>query len=185
MLEKNKKYLSKFNNLFKTNKALDLFMEERDSEVWVEILKYYSSKNKKVQSRLSWKDVADDVFSEYVRLKSADSKWMSKCVTCWVVAHWSKLQNWHYKSRWWTKYRFDMDNCHPQCFACNIAWGWNYRNYHIYMVNRYWEEMERRIWEDVSSMTIKDWQYQDLIEERYKTVVELKTAIEKNSKKKT
>jgi hypothetical protein len=45
--------------------------------------------------------------------------------------------------------------------------------------------MERRIWEDVSSMTIKDWQYQDLIEERYKTVVELKTAIEKNSKKKT
>jgi|BioPla2DNA2_1021312.scaffolds.fasta_scaffold192446_1 hypothetical protein len=74
MLEKNKKYLSKFNNLFKTEKALDLFMEERDSEVWVEILKYYSSKNKKVQSRLSWKDVADDVFSEYVRLKSADSK---------------------------------------------------------------------------------------------------------------
>lgn len=74
MLEKNKKYLSKFNNLFKTEKALDLFMEERDSEVWVEILKYYSSKNKKVQSRLSWKDVADDVFSEYVRLNSADSK---------------------------------------------------------------------------------------------------------------
>jgi len=74
MLEKNKKYLSKFNNLFKTEKALDLFMEEKDSEVWVEILKYYSSKNKKVQSRLSWKDVADDVFSEYVRLKSADSK---------------------------------------------------------------------------------------------------------------
>lgn len=74
MLEKNKKYLSKFNNLFKTEKALDLFMEERDSEVWVEILKYYSSKNKKVQSKLNWKDVADDVFSEYVRLKSADSK---------------------------------------------------------------------------------------------------------------
>jgi len=44
--------------------------------------------------------------------------------------------------------------------------------------------MEKRIWEDVSSMTIKDWQYQDLIEGRYKTVVELKTAIEKNSKKK-
>jgi hypothetical protein len=74
MLEKNKKYLSKFNNLFKTEKALDLFMEERDSEVWVEILKYYSSKNKKVQPKLNWKDVADDVFSEYVRLKSADSK---------------------------------------------------------------------------------------------------------------
>jgi hypothetical protein len=74
MLEKNKKYLSKFNNLFKTNKALDLFVDERDSETWVEIIKYYSAKNKKVQPKLNWKDVADDVFSEYVRLKSADSK---------------------------------------------------------------------------------------------------------------
>jgi len=62
----------------------------------------------------------DDVFSLYIRQKHADENGLAKCYTCGKIAHWKKQQCGHYVSRRHLSTRFDVMNCRPQCFSCNI-----------------------------------------------------------------
>lgn len=63
---------------------------------------------------------ADSVFSKYVRLKYADQGGNVSCYTCGHTNHYKKMQNGHYISRFYKKYRFDERNTRPQCAMCNM-----------------------------------------------------------------
>lgn len=63
---------------------------------------------------------ADGWFSKYVRISRADHEGNVSCYTCGYVAHYKKMQNGHYISRYYKKYRFDERNCRVQCSMCNM-----------------------------------------------------------------
>lgn len=63
---------------------------------------------------------ADSAFSKYVRLKYADQEGNVSCYTCGHRNHYKKMQNGHYISRFYKKYRFDERNTRPQCAMCNM-----------------------------------------------------------------
>lgn len=63
---------------------------------------------------------ADILMSRSVRLTHADENGMVKCYTCPYVAHYKKMQNGHYISRFYKKYRFAEKNTRPQCSMCNL-----------------------------------------------------------------
>lgn len=159
---------SSYKELFETEWAVAVFLEQRKDELedWKVILKEWIYKKDKD----GWKDLADRVFSAYIRLKNADKDGRCKCVTCGKVLYWREIQNGHYRSRGCNKYRFSEINCHPQCYGCNVGKSGNYRNYHIYMVNRYGEELEERIWNDKESVKYKQGWYEDHIREWWKFV---------------
>lgn len=100
--------------LFKTAKAQTLFREQRAEYMPTrhEIFTIYSFSN--------WKDLADRVFSQYIRLRYSDREGNCSCVTCGKKMYWKDAQNGHYRSRSCLKYRFNERNCHPQCYNCNI-----------------------------------------------------------------
>lgn len=162
---KNSKSVTKLSkHYFKTKKAADLFIQEYadDMSVRKEIFKLYQWK--------SWKELADRVFSQYIRIINADTKWYCICCTCWHRYSWREIQNWHYKSRWSMKYRYSEINCHPQCYKCNVLMNWNYRNYHKYMVNRYWEKVEEEIWNDNSIVKYNQGWYEQSILYRFNCI---------------
>lgn len=63
----------------------------------------------------------DKIFSIYIRLKYADDQGNVKCFTCDNVHHYKAIQNGHFQSRRYMSTRFHVNNCRPQCYACNVG----------------------------------------------------------------
>lgn len=63
----------------------------------------------------------DKIFSLYIRLKYADNQGNVKCFTCDNVHHYKAIQNGHFQSRRYMSTRFHVNNCKPQCYACNVG----------------------------------------------------------------
>lgn len=163
MAKKKKKQKKSF---FKSEKAEQLFREEnQDCEAeWKDIFKRYKT---------AWwrKDLADRVFSQYIRIMNADKNGMCKCVTCGEMFTRKEIQNGHYRSRADNKYRFSEINCHPQCVRCNVMLSGNYRNYCRYMIETYGEKMEREIREDKTTEKHNQWWYEYNILNWYRQLV--------------
>jgi len=64
--------------------------------------------------------LADASFSRFVRLSNADANGIVECFTCGHKNHYKKMQNGHYISRFYKKYRFSEKNCRVQCSMCNM-----------------------------------------------------------------
>ena len=62
----------------------------------------------------------DVVFSQYIRLSSADSRGMCTCVTCGRQYHWKNIQAGHFMSRKHYSTRWDENNVFAQCCSCNM-----------------------------------------------------------------
>lgn len=165
-------YFEKFKNLWKTKKALELFVEERDIELWWQILKTYRPKCSKKQSKLWWKDLADVIHSIYIRLVKSDEQGYCTCITSWDKTLWKELQNWHYRTRSHLNTRYLDDNCRPQTYRDNVILSGNYRCYALKMIELFWEEKERWLWEDKTQVKFRDWDYQDMIEWWHKVILE-------------
>jgi hypothetical protein len=73
---------------------------------------------KPVRSKLIKK--LDTVFSRYIRMKNADKRGYCMCITCEKTFHWKEIQAGHFMSRKHYSTRWDEDNVHPQCVACNV-----------------------------------------------------------------
>ena len=175
--------LEKYWWIFKTKKALEFF-RERYVDIfndWLDIFSYYMPKaaacTKKKIWKVNWKDLADRVFSEYVRLYYADDKWYVKCFTSWVRLPRNEAQNGHYRDRWYTKYRFDIRNCHPQTHLDNVIKWWNYRDYHKNMVAEYGEEIENMLRNDNELVDYNQEWYEDHILEWYDFIKQKKQQI--------
>jgi hypothetical protein len=63
----------------------------------------------------------DTIFSEYIRLRDADSNGMVKCITCGDAHHWTDIDCGHFVRRWNGATRYDLRNSNGQCRTCNAA----------------------------------------------------------------
>lgn len=169
----------KYTSLWKTKKA----MSEVKSEKWEEILKYYWPKTWKKVSKITWKALADRVFSEYDRLYYADAYGYVKCITSGVKMYRTQAQCWHFVSRWVMKYRYDILNCYPQSYRENVELSWNYKVYTLVMIDMLGREQVEYMINDKDLWSYSQKEYEDMIQERYKFIVEKKRSIEKTSDK--
>lgn len=65
-----------------------------------------------------YKDVADRLFSIWIRRKDADKKGWVKCITCPDKKHWKRMTCGHFMKRRHTATRYLDQACKPQCFDC-------------------------------------------------------------------
>lgn len=98
-------------------------------------------KKKKTKTRNDYIKELDSVFSQYIRLRDSDSRWIVVCPLCKRRLFWKKAQNMHFISRWVLRYRFNEQNCHAGCMRCNVILNWNYIQYTIRMINTYWKNV--------------------------------------------
>lgn len=171
--------LTKYKSLWKTKKALDTV----NAEDWQDILKYYWPKTWKPIGKITWKALADRVFSEYCRLFYADDKWYVTCITSGVRMFWKDSQCWHFISRWVLKYRYDIQNCYPQSYAENVMLSWNYKVYTLRMIDMLGKEKVEEMINDKELRTYNQIEYEEMIMERYKFIVEKKKIIDMNHEK--
>lgn len=167
---------SKFKNLWKTKKAA-----ENIKPILLEIVDIYWRKTWKPQGKVTRKDLADRVFSEYCRLYYADEKWYVRCITSGVRMFWKEAQCWHFISRWINKYRFDILNCYPQSYVENCTlWG-NYKVYTIKMIKMLWQDKVEEMLNDKQSVSYNQIWYENNIIERYNFIQKKKEIISNNS----
>lgn len=93
--------------------------------------------SKKKQSIKSLRQKLDKVFSHWIRKRGADEGGTNNCVTCGVLKHWTELQCGHWHSRRHLGTRWDEQNCHPQCPACNVFKSGNYTEYAKFMYAKF------------------------------------------------
>lgn len=163
-----------FKKLWKTKKAT-----ENIEPILLDIVKEYRVKVHKPQWSVTRKDLADRVFSEYVRLKEADNNWVCTCVTCWAKMPRTEIQNWHFISRWNMKYRFDDINCHTQDAKCNVMLNGNYQKYTLYMIDRYGREKIDEMINDKTTKEYKQYEYEEMIIKWYWEIAEMKRKIKR------
>ena len=158
-----------FKKLWKNKKAT-----ENIEPILLDIVKEYWVKVHKPQWNVTRKDLADRVFSEYIRLKNANKDWICKCVTCWAEMSYTDIQNGHFISRGNMRYRFSEINCHPQCYKCNCILSGNYQRYTFYMIDKYWMDKVQEMMDDKTTKEYKQYEYEEMIIERYQFITERK-----------
>ena len=76
-------------------------------------------KRKKERSLKSLIKTLDRIFSEYIRLRDADSRGMCRCITCSNIFHWKEGDCGHFVQRDRIAVRWDSRNASAQCPRCN------------------------------------------------------------------
>lgn len=61
----------------------------------------------------------DKVFSQYIRLRDVMPSGYFRCISCGKIKAYSEGDCGHYYSRTHMATRFEEDNCHMECKACN------------------------------------------------------------------
>ena len=166
-----------FKMLWKTKKAA-----ENIKPILLEIVKEYRSKTWKKKDKVTRKDIADRVFSEYDRLYYADDYGYVTCITSGVKLFWKDSQCWHFVSRWVLKWRYDITNCHPQSYAENVILSGNYKVYTLQMIKMYGLEYVEYMVNDKELWKYTQKDYEDMVIERYDFIVKKKKIIEENTR---
>ncbi len=88
----------------------------------------------------------DTIFSQYVRLKNIDKQGYTKCVTCGKKGHWknSGMQAGHFMSRKHYATRWDINNVHVQCTACNMFRQGEQYKFSLYLGNELSESLYKK-----------------------------------------
>lgn len=113
----------------------------------------------KIIKKLDW------VFSEYIRLRDSDNKGIVTCPLCWKKMHRKDAQNMHFISRWVLKYRFDENNCYAWCMRCNVILHWNYIEYTLFMIKKFWKETVEAMKNDKQPYNIPTPRLMEMIQE--------------------
>lgn len=107
-------------------------------------------KPKKIKSLSQLKRDFDSVFSKYIRQKYSKNGKV-QCVTCSTWKEIKAMQAGHYISRGYLSVRFDEENVHPQCPACNIFKNGNLDEYAMWLIGTYGEgileKLNKKKWE--------------------------------------
>ena len=93
----------------------------RDNQEFVKIWNIYKTKIPKITPIWLLKRVLND----WIILLNCNHKtFMCQCVTCNKRFHYldrKNIQWWHFiKSERSFRYRYDLNNIHPQCYTCNV-----------------------------------------------------------------
>lgn len=119
-------------------------------------------KKQKTRKQLIWE--LDSVFSQYIRLRDSDSRWIVVCPLCKKRIPRKQAQNMHFISRGVLRYRFNEINCHAWCMRCNITLNWNYIVYTIRMINTYWKRIVNDMLNDKQLYELPTPRIRELIE---------------------
>lgn len=122
----------------------------------VEVKKKKKKEKRENNTRLLKKKL-DKVFSDYIRQRDKGI-----CFTCGNKKDWQKQQNGHYISRGNYNTRYDEENCHCQCVACNIFKKGNYPAYSEALMNKYGVEIIGKL--NKRAREVKQWTAQELKE---------------------
>lgn len=71
----------------------------------------------------------DDAFSEYIRLRDADSDGIVTCITCEDKHHWAEVDCGHFVPRINMATRWELKNCNGQCRLCNSTTDGKYHEH--------------------------------------------------------
>ena len=83
----------------------------------------------------------DTIFSQYIRLRDADSKGVCVCISCGNPQFWKELDCGHYVNRQHLNLRFSEVNCNAQCRKCNRFDEGNASGYTLGLIRKYGEEI--------------------------------------------
>lgn len=93
-------------------------------------------KKKKDPDALStYKEIADRVFSIYIRMRDR-----GRCITCGAIYRWQDTDNGHYIPRAASAIRYDERNCNCQCRDCNQFKSGSQPLYKLALIEKYGEE---------------------------------------------
>jgi hypothetical protein len=106
--------------------------------------------------------IATELFSLYIRRKTADAAGMVGCFTCHRRLHYTEMHCGHFAPRANMCTKFLEINNHPQCPVCNITYSGNPSNYRRQIDRTYGKGMADHI-ESLSRKTCK-WTKADYIE---------------------
>lgn len=81
----------------------------------------------------------DKLFSLYIRQRDSDWRGYAKCYTCGTVKTTKEIQAGHYISRQHRAVRYDEQNVHAQCYACNVLRRGNTDEYALALIREYGE----------------------------------------------
>jgi hypothetical protein len=101
--------------LEKCGRALKGAMPAKQSINFSMLPKKERPKPYKQLMRLAW-----SLFSEHVRQRDTFDGINCRCCTCPVVKRWRDMQAGHYQSTVYESTKFDEENVHAQCRACNM-----------------------------------------------------------------
>lgn len=68
---------------------------------------------------MATKRTLDQVFSEYIRKRDADTNGFIRCISCGKVVKWDWSDCGHFISRKYNITRYNEENCNAQCRSCN------------------------------------------------------------------
>jgi hypothetical protein len=97
-------------------------------------------KKKKSPTRSQLVKKLDKVFSQYIRLRTADEFGNVTCVTSGLRGHWKTMQAGHFYTRGRYPTRWDETNVHVQSVQSNIFLKGDYINYTRFMIDKYGRE---------------------------------------------
>lgn len=99
------------------------------------------------KSQAHLKKKLDILFSQYIRHKFSKHG-MCLCYTCDKILPIKQIQNGHFISRQYLATRWEVDNCRPQCFGCNVYGHGKFLDFEERLVKEVGknkvEEMKRR-----------------------------------------
>lgn len=116
----------------------------------------------------------DSVFSEFIRLRTANGNGYVECVTCGKSDHWRSMDCGHFMSRKHISTRWHEDNCQVQCKSCNVfRYGEQYK-YSLWLGHEKAEHLYQ-----LSKQTLKlyDQDLEDMIKIYQEKVAVLKKAL--------
>jgi len=114
-------------------------------------MKIKKPKTRKTLCTMNYKELEkalDKVFSEYIRLRDADSNGYVWCITCGRTHYWSdghQINCGHFIPRGRKATRFDERNCHGQCVKCNMYKSGEWDIYEQRMIELYGKEVVEEI----------------------------------------
>ena len=83
----------------------------------------------------------DRIFSEYIRLRDADSNGFIHCCTCGKIVYWKRSDCGHYNNRRHLYTRWDEQNCSAQCRNCNRFEEGNKDRFKEYLLKKYGQQV--------------------------------------------
>ncbi len=78
-----------------------------------------TKKSRTPPSLSTLRDRLDAIFSKYIRLRDAMPSGTFRCISCGKIKPLEQADCGHFHSRIHMSTRFDEDNCHAECRACN------------------------------------------------------------------
>ncbi len=86
---------------------------------------------------MNYKKKLDTIFSQYIRNRDIVKDGFCRCISCGEMKHWKKMDAGHYINRKHLSTRYDEQNVHAQCRACNRFDEGNMNGYALNLIRRY------------------------------------------------